>query len=95
MNYSTARILLDWQNRQVRNINGIRLYGPGYEYRIRYEGGFAAFVCIERRQEGRRKFQYFSGISAAHCMNAADALEEVKKEIREKGGVVYEQKSSY
>lgn len=74
MNYEQAVAFLRSQGRNLRKINNVRFIHKGYEYRLKYEGGFAAFVSIERREVGRRNFKYYSGFGAYHCWNAGEAL---------------------
>ena len=88
MNYSMAKIILEYQDQQIRKVDGFRLKGGGYEYRIVYEGGFSAFVRIDRRQVGRRVFRYFAGVSAADCRDYSDVMHLVREEIRKRGGIV-------
>jgi hypothetical protein len=88
MTYKNAVAILDMQNKNIRKINNYRFEQDGYEYRIKFEGGFAAFVAIERREVGRRKFQYYSSISAANCWNVDEVMPLIQKEISKKGSVL-------
>ena len=81
MDYNYAVRLLETQDRNIRRINGVRFFRNGYEYRLTYKGGFANYVAIDRRQNGKRNFQYYGGIGAYHCMNAVQAYELVLNEI--------------
>lgn len=81
MTYEIAKTLIGAQERRISKINGIRFEYEGFEYRLTYEGGFAAFVRIDRRQIGKRNFKYFSGFGAYDCLNAEEAFEKIKKII--------------
>ena len=74
MTYKEAVAFLGMQDRSIRKINGVRFVYDGYEYRMRYEGGFAAFVSIERREVGKRNFKYYKGFGAYNCWNSREAL---------------------
>lgn len=52
MTYEMAKVLIGTQERRIRKIDGVRFEHKGFEYRLVYEGGFAAFVRIDRRQNG-------------------------------------------
>ena len=81
MTYKEARILLDTQNRNLRKINNYRFVHDGYEYRVVYEGGFAAFVAIHRREVGKRNFKYYKGFGAYHCLTVGEVRDMVLKEV--------------
>lgn len=87
MNYNEAVAFLSQQERNLKKVNNTRFEKDGYEYRIKYEGGFAAFVAIERRQIGKRKFEYFTGFGAHHCWNVGEVLTLAQQEISKKLGV--------
>ena len=85
MTYSTACILLSVQDRNLRKIKNVRFVSGEYEYRIDYRGGFASYIAIDRRKIGKRRFEYFGGVSAAHCMSSESAMNLVMEEIQKKG----------
>ena len=74
MNYNEAVAFLKVQDRSIRKINGVRFVHNGFEYRMKYEGGFASFVAIERREVGKRNFKYFKGFGAYNCWDAKAAM---------------------
>lgn len=81
MTYENAIRLLAAQDRAVRKLDNLRLEHKGYEYRLTYRGGFACYIAIDRRAIGRRKFEYFGGVSAANCLTMYDALKLCKQKI--------------
>lgn len=81
MTYEMAKALVDTQERKIRKIDGVRFEHKGFEYRLVYEGGFAAFIRIDRRQIGKRNFKYFKGFGAYNCWNAEEAFERIKEII--------------
>lgn len=85
MNIEFAKALLKTQDRNLRRIRNIRIYNNGYEYRINYEGGFAAYIAIDRREIGKRNFKYFGGVGAYNCVSVASAMKLVMDEITTKG----------
>ena len=85
MTYTTAKTLLNLQERNISKINGTRLEHKGFEYKVTYMGGFGAYIAIDRRQIGKRNFKYFGGVSGAHCLTLNDALQLVENEIEAKG----------
>ena len=87
MNYEQAVAFLGAQERNLRKINNVRFMHKGYEYRLKYEGGFAAFFAIERREVGKRNFKYYKGFGAYHCWNAQEALKMAMDEIEKTGKV--------
>ena len=86
MTHKNAVLLLQRQERNIRKVNDTRLTLGGYEYRISYRGGFAAYVGIDRREVGRRRFEYFGGFGAYHCGTVREALQKVYDEINRKTG---------
>jgi len=82
--YEHAVRLLESQDRNIRKINGKRFEKDGWEYRLVYEGGFAACIRIDRRLVGKRKFEYFDLVSAADCLTAEEAERLVEEEIQRK-----------
>ena len=81
MTYEYAVRLLSAQDRNVRKVNNTRFVKDGYEYRVKYMGGFAAYVAIDRRRVGTRNFKYFGGVSAAHCWTVGEVMDLVMKEV--------------
>ena len=79
MTYKDACIILTAQNNSLRKVNGVRFTEGSYEYRINYEGGFAAFVSVDRRQIGKRNFK---GFGAYNCRNAEQVLDIVAEKIK-------------
>ena len=82
MTYTTARFVLDWQEKKVRKINNTRFIHGNYEYRIQYRGGFAMYLAIDRREIGKRNFKYFSGVGASDCVNAQQAFDKCMDEVK-------------
>ena len=87
MTYTQAVNFLDRQNKNLKRVNNMRFVHNGYEYRVTYRGGFAAYVAIDRRIVGTKNFKYFSGVGAYHCWNAGEVMDLVMKEIEKKEGV--------
>lgn len=79
MNINTARVLIQNQNSCIRILHGKRFNYKGFEYEVRYEGGFATFVSLYRREIGKRNFKYFNGTSCADCIGTATAMEKLKQ----------------
>ena len=79
MDISIARVIVASQNKRISKLDGQRFIHKGYEYEIRYEGGFATFVALYRREVGRRNFKYFKGEGCYDCYGAATALEKLQK----------------
>ena len=77
MTYAMAKIILEGQHKALKKVNGTRFTSKGYEYEIRYEGGFSSFVGIYRRLVGKRNFKYFSGFGAYEYGNAAEVMSKV------------------
>ncbi len=83
MTYENAVSIIGAQERSIRKVNGTRFVYDGYEYRIEYRGGFAAYVAIDRRQVGKRNFKYFSGVGAYHCWTVGQVMELVYDKIKQ------------
>ena len=81
MTYNEAISILGAQERNLRKIKDVRFTHDGYEYRVRYEGGFAAFVSIDRRQIGKRIFEYYTGFGAYDCWTVSQVLDRAKSEV--------------
>ena len=79
MRIETARGIIGLQNARIRTLNKKRFEHKGYEYEIRYEGGFAAFVSLYRREIGKRNFKYFNGTGCYECIGAADAFKKLQQ----------------
>lgn len=79
MTYENAKALIGIQERGIRKIDGVRFEHKGFEYRLTYEGGFAAFVRIDRRQVGKRNFKYYNGFGAYNYWKAEQVMEKVKE----------------
>lgn len=84
MTYKEAVIFLGAQERNIRKVNGTRFVHDGYEYRLEYRGGFAAYVAIDRRQVGKRNFKFFGGVGAYHCWTVKEVLALVMDEIEKR-----------
>ena len=81
MTYEYAVRFLKAQDRNIRKVNGVRFTRDGYEYRLKYMGGFASYVAIDRRRVGTRNFKYYGGVSAVHCWTVGDVMKLVEKEV--------------
>lgn len=82
MTYASAVRFLEQQDKSLRKVNGVKFIQDGYEYRLKYEGGFASFVAVERRRVGSRNFLYFTGYGAYHCRDSKEALRMARDEIK-------------
>ena len=82
MNYKEAVLILGAQDRNIRKVNNTRFVECGYEYRVTYRGGFAAYVAIDRRKVGTRNFKYFGGVGAYHCWTVGQVMELVMEKVR-------------
>ena len=85
MTYKEACIFLGKQERNLKKINNTRFVENGYEYRVTYRGGLAAYVAVDRRKVGKRNFEYFCGIGAYHCWTAGEVMELVMEKVRAAG----------
>ena len=81
MTYEMATRILSRQHKSLRAIRDVRVFRGGYEYRVDYWGGFGAYIAIDRRVMGKRKFQFFGGASGAHCRDAEEAMGLVMDKI--------------
>lgn len=81
MNINTAHAIIDYQNSRIRTLNGKRFKYNGFEYELRYEGGFASIVSLWRREIGRRNFKYFKGAGCYDCIGAATAFNKLKERL--------------
>ena len=84
MNIKTAYGVLAMQDGNIRKVNNLRFVHGDYEYRLKYFGGFACYVGIDRRRIGKRNFEYFGGVGAYHCFTVGSVLSLVETEILKK-----------
>lgn len=85
MDIKTARAIIGIQERRIRSLNNRKFTYGGYEYEIRYEGGFAVIVSLYRREIGRRNFKYYRGIGCYDCGSADEALQRLCKLLPNEG----------
>lgn len=85
MTYQQAVTFLKAQDKSLRKVNGIKFEHNGFEYRLTYEGGFAAFIRIDRRAVGKRNFKYYSGFGGYNCLDCEDVLLAVRELMEKKG----------
>ena len=78
MTIESARRIIADQHARIRTRNKKRFEHDGYEYEIRYEGGFTEFVSLWRRQIGKRYFTYYKGCGCWDCHGAASAMEKIQ-----------------
>ena len=78
MTYKEALTIVGAQERNLKKINGLKFVFGGHEYRLTYEGGFSAFVRIDRREIGKRNFLYYGGVGAYDCLSVGSVLEKAK-----------------
>ena len=81
MTYKDAVSLIGEQDRRIRKINNVRFTHGEYEYRLKYMGGFTAYVGIDRRKIGKRKYEYFGGVGAYNCMTVGEVMDLVMKKV--------------
>lgn len=86
MTYQYAVKFLQNQERNIKAADGFRFTYNGYEFRVTYRGGFAAYFAIDYRQIGKRNFKYFSGIPGYQYYTANQVLTAVKEVVVEKVG---------
>ena len=79
MDVATAYAIVRSQNLRIRKLHGEKFVHNGYEYRIMYEGGFATFVSLYRREVGKRNFKYYKGTGCYDCIGAAEAFEKLMR----------------
>ena len=84
MTYGEAVALIGAQERRISKVNNVRFVEDGYEYRLTYKGGFAAYVGIDRRAVGKRRFEYFGGVGAYNCWSVEEVMDLVMKEVKKK-----------
>ena len=76
MNYYMAKSFIETQRHEFKKADKLRFIYKGYEYELRYEGGFGDFFGIYRREQGRRNFKYFDGFSGVECASANEVEEK-------------------
>ena len=86
MRLETAYAIVNAQDRCIRKVHNRRFVYGGYEYRLMYSGGFAAYVGIDRRAVGKRNFKFFGGIGAYDCLTVGQVMDKVMAEIKKKVG---------
>ena len=79
MNIKTAYGIINMQTARIKTLHGKRFIHKGYEYEVRYEGGFAAFVALYRRELGKRNFKFYKGEGCYDCLGAATAWDKLQK----------------
>lgn len=84
MNLNFARAVLAMQDKTMRGIHGRRIFEGGYEYRLTYCPGFAPTVKVDRREQGKRNFKWFTTVDVVECMTASDAMYKVVETIQSK-----------
>ncbi|MBR2680207.1 MAG: hypothetical protein IKE23_05565 [Exiguobacterium sp.] len=82
MTLTEARQIIGAQERSLRKLDGKRFTYGGFEYRLKYMGGFASYIGIDRRAIGRRNFKYFGGIGGYKYGSASDAMDEIERIVR-------------
>lgn len=83
MPYERAISILVNQDRNLRKINGTRLIEGSREYRLTYYSGFCPMVRIDSRSVDKRNFKWFDSIDVSRCRNLEDALEKIRRSIKE------------
>lgn len=70
------------QRHELRHVDGLRIIHEGYEYRIKYDGTHSIIptVIIDRRENGKRNFKYFTSIRL-NCNNVDDAVNVIEDAI--------------
>lgn len=86
MTYENAKALISAQERSLRKVNGFTFSYKGYDFRVKYFGGFAAYIGIDYRQTGKRNYKYFGGIGGYKYLSSCDALDAVRDEVVKKIG---------
>lgn len=81
MDVRTAYSIVRGQNERIRALHGKRFVHKGYEYEVRYEGGFATMVSLYRRQVGKRNFKWFTTEGCYDCLGAATAFEKICRRL--------------
>ena len=86
MTYETAKSLICAQERSLKKVDGFKFSYKGYDFRVKYFGGFSAYIGIDYRQSGKRNYKYFGGIGGYKYLSAYDALDAVRAEVVKKVG---------
>ena len=81
MTYQMACAFISAQEKRIRKVDGVRFVHKGYEYRLTYRGGFAAYVAIDRREVGKRNFKFFGGVGAYDCWTVGQVMEKVAAKV--------------
>jgi len=87
MDIRFARSLIQSQNKSLRSLNGMRFIRGGYEYRLAFHGGFAAYVSVDRRAVGKRNFSDFGFVPVYDCLSANGGFEKVMALLDKKAPV--------
>lgn len=77
MNISIAKTIVAIQEKRLSAIKDIRFVCDKYEYRANYEGGFACYIAVDRREVGKRNFKYFGGLAGYKYATAQDAINAI------------------
>ena len=85
MTLEMAKAIIGQQEKNLRKVNNLRFIKNGYEYKIVYEGGFADFIGIYRREIGKRNFKFFHGIGGYKFWNLNQVMKEIEKMVESKG----------
>ena len=86
MTYEMAKSFVNAQERSLRKVDGFKFSYKGYDFRVKYFGGFSSYIGIDYRQTGKRNYSYFGGIGGYKYLTAYDALDAVKAEVVKKVG---------
>lgn len=76
-----AKSLVEFQHKTFASLHNFRFTVDKYEYRIKYEGGFACMFKIDRREVGKKNFKYWNSIGGWQYSSASDILEKIKEKI--------------
>ena len=77
MTHDMAVSVAKFQIGEVKKVNGSRFFSNGYEYKVKYEGGFSMFASVWKRPVGKRNFKYCCGMGLYHCVNSIQALHKL------------------
>ena len=84
MTCSIARTIVELQGRDLRKVDDLRIFAGGREYRVTYHGGLSAYMGIDVRDCGKRKFNYFGGVGGWDCLTVKDAVGKIEAYIQRK-----------
>ena len=87
MRLETAYGILRVQDGGLRKVDDTRFVMNGYEYRLKYFGGFAPIVDIQRREVGRRNFKYYGSVGVHDLWTAGQVMDRVMEQIKKKEGI--------